>query len=125
MQEDVRQPVVGNNEPVALGDIKPFDDPGELNDTRRGLVGDLTDGLVPQREACWTLWPQFVRRHDAVRRRLSERLLRTLAPISHRRTERCARDVQQQNACDRLTPTLFTAVLHRFTAPSCAFLPRP
>ena len=41
VQEDVGHPVVGNDEAVALGDIEPFDDAGELDDAR-GLIADLT-----------------------------------------------------------------------------------
>ena len=68
VQQHVRHAVVGNDEAVALGDVEPFDDAGELDDGRR-LVGEVAElGCGPSPS---TFWPQFVRRHDAARCRLS------------------------------------------------------
>ena len=41
VQEDVGHPIVGNDEAVALGDVEPLDDAGELDDAH-GLIAHLT-----------------------------------------------------------------------------------
>src|SRR5262249_57289215 len=65
VQENVGHPVVGNNEPVALGDVEPFDDAGEFDDAR-GLVADLATGAAAGRQtAARPLRSNSVRRHDA------------------------------------------------------------
>ena len=44
VQENVRAAIVRHDESIALGDIEPLDDAGELDDGRR-LVGDIADLL--------------------------------------------------------------------------------
>jgi len=45
MKQDVRQTIVRNDETVALGDIEPFDDPGELDDGCCLVVSDVDSRL--------------------------------------------------------------------------------
>ena len=65
VQENVGHPVIGNDETVALGDVEPFDDAGELDDARR-LVADLAArAAVDSQTAARPLRSNSVRRHDA------------------------------------------------------------
>src|SRR5215471_17476996 len=65
VQENVRHPVVGNDETVALGDIEPLDDAGEFDDAR-GFVADLgTDTAAARQSAARPFRSNSVRRHDA------------------------------------------------------------
>jgi hypothetical protein len=65
VQQNVGHPVIGNNEAIALGDVEPFDDAGELDDAR-GLVADLAArAAVDFQTAARPLGSNSVRRHDA------------------------------------------------------------
>src|SRR5262249_6952727 len=64
MQENVRQPVVGNDESISLGHIEPLDDAGEL-DNARGFLANIADRRCAVR--CDTCPRPF--RPNAVRRR--------------------------------------------------------
>ena len=48
MQQDVRQAVVRHDEAIALGDIEPLDDAGELDDLVAVIVGDVATCLRVQ-----------------------------------------------------------------------------
>src|SRR5262249_33672520 len=64
VQEDVRHPVVGNDEAVTLGDVEPFDDAGELDDARR-LVTDLAAGAAVDAQPAARALRSYSVRHDA------------------------------------------------------------
>ena len=63
MQQHIGHAVVGNNEAIALGDIKPFDDAGHFDDLSRRVVVKFDVRPEPSRGGfCF----YSVRRHDAV-----------------------------------------------------------
>ena len=65
VQENIGHPVVGDDEAVALGDVKPFDDAGELDDARRLVTNTRHRGAVDPQTAARSLRFHSVRRHDA------------------------------------------------------------
>src|SRR3954453_8425488 len=54
VQKNVRQAIVRNDESVALGYIKPFNNAGQLDDARR-IISDVTDRLPVWPNPCG--WP--------------------------------------------------------------------
>src|SRR5262249_4785252 len=65
VQKNVRHPVVGNDETIALRDVEPLDDAAELNDARSFAADLAASAAVARETAGRPLRSNLVRRHDA------------------------------------------------------------
>ncbi len=81
VQQDVRHPVVGNDETESLRYVEPFDEAGDFDEIRGRFIRDPGIPVQPQTVAhTWSLWTDAVGRHDVASRRC-------LAPLAGRLNE--------------------------------------